>query len=409
MKKLIAFNAGGVDPTLLLRPGYLSVWEDLPYFDGAVFHLLLPEGRFLSQDCHFHAFAWGKQWVALPSAASAADLVTLLRASTKLKTNFLRVNACPRSYQGWEPEGDQTIHWFSPEEEILRGVFANLDFAARVAQAAGCHILLDTEDYQYSYKGDLVRWFTYEDQTRIPQNHGRGWSDYVKAPTAASQDRGVVFWWGYNVLDTIQRAYPNVTVVFTAGHLDAWYRFTHPPEQPADTQQTVPAYDSAVWSSLEYGLIPQFINGMLSARLPGTRLVNFSEFTYDFKTHDEYELLTGWQTTGISPLLANQAELQNLGFAAGSMFDHFKPDADPGEMSPDEYEISVRLAKQYTDEFVILYNEHSWGPWQCNPNPPNELQYVVCPDNVLCPPPYNTQRAYVPAAYRQSAAKGWNT
>lgn len=223
---------GDAPPTTCMKD-HIDEMEQLP-FDGVVMGIQPNAGaKNISWDI------WG------PTKLRAEDYSRSIEAlkSTKFKRftdNFLTLNVAP----GY-------IDWF---DEDFSTVIANVRLLARITKECRIKgILLDVEQYEGQP-------FCYQAQ--------RQWDEHSFADYQTQvRKRGREF------IKAINAEYPDATILLTFGYTIAY-------------GNTTKAGDTLEKSS--YGLLTAFIDGLLDAAGPKTRIHDGYEHAYGFKTESEF-------------------------------------------------------------------------------------------------------------------------
>lgn len=222
-------ESGFDEPDPAFMRAHVAQMEAQP-FDGVVYHVGPDRGgdaRGLSGA--FTWQAWGtRRWTDADLAADLRDLQAI--RWTRFRHNFLRVNVTPG------------VDWYDDNSAVL----ANLTLAASVAKRAGSRgVCLDTETYD--------RWlFSYPRQKLRSR---RSFADYQ----AQVRRRGA------EVMRALEQGYPGLTVFLTL--TGTW----------ADIERRG---DRIPFATGKYGLLPAFVDGMVSAASPQAKIVDGMEASY---------------------------------------------------------------------------------------------------------------------------------
>ncbi|NUQ63636.1 MAG: hypothetical protein HUU20_14260 [Pirellulales bacterium] len=287
--------------------------EQLP-FDGLVFHADSSRGGNLAWEI------WGSRRF---DAAEFQHAVDDLKATPfrRLGERFLRVNVAPGN-----------VDWFDdPAWTVVRD---NFGVAAGLAKESGCAgFMFDVEQYN-------ALLFDYRKQ---PQGQGRSFSDYQ----AKVRQRGRQW------MEEVGRRFPEITILLTFG-----YRIAQP---PAGKDR----------SAVEYGLYADFLDGMLEACGPQARLVDAWEFSYPYKTEEQFHKAYDSITTESLQWTAVPEQYRkhvSAGFGiwmdcgwrqVGWNLDDFSKN----HFTPADFEKSVRAALKLSDRYVWIYTEQPrWWP-----------------------------------------------
>lgn len=281
--------------------------EQFP-FDGLVFHATSGKGANLAWE------VWGrKKFTPDDFRQAVADLKAT--KFNRFTDRFLRVNVTPGN-----------VDWF--DDDAWACVVNNFGVAAQVAKEGRCKgFMFDTEQYEgvkvfdYRKQKDKGKKTFAEYQAKVRQR-GREW---VKA---------------------VNRHFPDVTVLLTFG-----YALSQPSGWAKDR------------SGAEYGLLADFLDGVLDACSKETALVDAWEFSYPYKERKQfeqaYETITkkALQWTAVPDKYKAQVK---VGF--GLWMDHKRKGWDVADFSknyfsPGEFEAAVRSALEVSDGYVWVYSE----------------------------------------------------
>jgi hypothetical protein len=301
-KKLIQWGWDEPDPAFMRA--HIDDMERLP-FDGVVFHVNSSQGG------NFVWEMWGSQRFERDEFdASVADLkATNFR---RLTERFLRVNVTP---------GD--VDWF--DDEAWSVVRHNAGVAAQVAHDGGCRgFMFDVEQYQHEL-------FNFE---KLP---GRSWEECRARVRRRGQE------W----MQEVNNAYPDITILLTFG-----YKLAQPPE-------------GMPRSAARYGLLADFLDGMLAACIAETVLVDGWEQSYSYKHPAQFGEA---RETILTAALAWTAEPEkyktNLRAGFGIWLDYDwrhkgwdTEDLGRNYFSPAQFAESVQGALEASDGYVWIYSE----------------------------------------------------
>jgi hypothetical protein len=321
-KKLIEWGWDEPD-THFLRDN-IGRMERLP-FDGVIFHMAGDHGENLTWDI------WGTRPFAVSQfQKSLADLqATPFRRFTD---RFVRVNVTPG-----------TVDWF--DDAAWRIVAQNFGVAAQLARDGGSTgIMFDNEQYQSSL-------FDYRRQKHRDKHSFAEYSAKVKQR-------------GREWMQAVAGHYPNITVLLTFG-----YAITRPRLGEKDRSES------------DYGLWADFLDGMLSACAPATRIVDAFENSYGYRRLEQFqrayrtikEKSADW--TGEKEAFRRHVR---AGFGIWMDNDWNTHGWNPTDFSrnyfqPEGFGESVRLALRLSDEYVWIYTEKPrW--WTNEKLPPAYVQ-----------------------------------
>ncbi len=303
-KKIIEWGWDEPD-TKFLRDN-IEAMERLP-FDGLVFHVVSSRGGNLVWEM------WGSRRFQLDEFEHAIDN---LRATEfrRFTDRFLRVNVTPGS-----------VDWFDDEWSVVLG---NFEVAAQIAkQGSATGFMFDVEQYNEAL-------FNYN---KRKHKDTKSFADYQAKVRSRGQE------W----MKTVNRRFSDITILLTFG-----YRIT----RPAEGQ---PRQDS------HYGLLADFLDGMLDACSDDTRIVDAWEYSYPYKQEKQfrqaYETVTK-SSLEWSAVPEKYRRHVRAGFGiwmdcrwrqVGWNLDDFSKN----HFTPDEFQYAVRFALEHSDEYVWIYTE----------------------------------------------------
>jgi len=338
-KKLIQFSGAARTPEYA-RDNYQEM-DKLP-FDGTVF--LLGRGADrphagkpwdnLSWGC------WGHRYYRWDDVKHNVDELKAAKFK-RLTNNFIEMTVVP---------GD--VDWFDDFGPVVN----NYRLAARIAkQSPNCKgILFDSEVYgtqQYSNMWDY------------DSNYGhQRYSDTSTYDQYATQARQR----GREIMDAMEEEYPGLTVFITHSYTLVWLNWMRDPSRVKET----------AWC---YTLMGPFIDGLHDAAKGGTKIVDGRETAYLYKTKAEFQQAYREGSEEILAMVADPAkykQVRSLGFglymdapAKQGAYGTWMPN-DPKTwwFTPAEWEQSLRLALETSDEYVWIYSEKPgwWGEWKAN-------------------------------------------
>lgn len=305
-KKLIEWGWDEPD-TAFMRQNIASM-EEMP-FDGLVFHVTSARGG---------NFTW-EMWGTRRFERSEFDhAVADLRATPfrRLTDRFLRVNVTPGR-----------VDWF--DDAAWTVVLDNMRVAAQVARDGGCKgFMFDVEQYE----GQL---FHYAKQAHRAT---KSFADYQ----AKVRKRGAEW------INAVAGQYPQITILLTFG-----YSIAQPHGKAKDR------------SEVSYGLLADFLDGMLEACPPGVRLVDAWESAYPYREASQFrqayqtikERSAGWSAVP-------QKYRQHVSAGFGLWMDcnwrsqgWNTTDFSKNHFTPEQFAESLRLALATADEYVWIYTE----------------------------------------------------
>jgi hypothetical protein len=310
-RRLIEMGWDEPDPGFMRR--HLAQLESSP-FDGCVYHLFYetPAGR---EPGRFTWEAWGTR--AFTEAEIDSGLRDLMATRFKrFRWNFLRMNVTPGN-----------LDWFDDYSAVL----SNARLAASVARRGrSAGIFLDTESYEHAL-------FQYPAQ-RDTAKHG------FEGYAAQARRRGA------EVMRAFEQGYPGLTVFLTVG----------------------PSYPYIQWlgdkirlDEGRYGLVPAFVDGMISAASDSARIVDGNEASYPVKNPDDLQAYVHHMTHGVLPWLSDSTRYRRVvSRSFGIWLDHdwrHRPwdlvDPSKSYRPPAALRAVVRRALELADDYVWVYSE----------------------------------------------------
>jgi hypothetical protein len=305
-KKLIEW--GWDEPDAKFMREHVGAMERLP-FDGLVFHATSSKGG------NFTWEAWGGREYSLDEFGQCIDDLNAT-PFRRLTDRFLRVNVTPGR-----------VDWF--DDRAWAGVVHNAGVAAEVARRGGCKgFMFDVEQYE-------GRPFDYG---RQEHRDTKTFADYQ----AQVRRRGGEW------VRAVNRHFPDVTVLLTFG-----YSIAQPRGQARDRSQAA------------YGLLADFLDGVLDGCSETTALVDAWESSYRYKEPAQferaYETITktalGW--TAVPEKYRKHAR---AGFGLWMDADWRKKGWDLADFAknyftPDQFEAALRSALRRSDRYVWVYTE----------------------------------------------------
>jgi hypothetical protein len=305
-RKLIEW--GGNEPDTRFLRAHIEQMEKLP-FDGVIFHVVGDHNENICWDI------WSDRRFAVTQfQKSLADLkATPFRRFTE---RFVRVNVTPGK-----------VDWFDDAAWTI--VAHNFGAAAEIAKQGHCTgIMFDDEQYQSAL-------FDYRQQKHRAKKSFAEYGSKVRQR-------------GREWMQEVAGHYPNITILVTFG-----YAVTRPRLGEKDRSES------------DYGLWADFLDGMLSACAPGTRIVDAFENSYGYRRPEQFdrayrtikEKALGW--TGEKEAYRRHVQ---AGFGIWMDNDWNKygwnaTDFSKNYFKPEGFGESVRLALQRTDEYVWVYTE----------------------------------------------------
>ncbi len=305
-KKVLEWGWDEPDTTFIRR--HIADMERLP-FDGLIFHMNSSTKGNLSWE------AWGpRRFTQAEFRKAVEDLkATPFRG---FRDRFLRMNVTPGK-----------TDWFDDAEwDVVRRNFA---VAAQLARQTGCKgFMFDVEQYE----GQL---FNYAKQKHTAD---RSFAVYRKQVRQRGRE------W----IRAINGPFPDITILLTFG-----YSIARPATPGADR------------STAGYGLLADFLDGVLDACTPGTVLVDAWESSYGYKHAAQFT--RAYQTIKKHALdwTANPARYrEHIRAGFGIWLDNNwrrkgwnTSDFTRNYFTPPEFEMAVRSALQASDKYVWIYTE----------------------------------------------------
>lgn len=318
-KKIIEW--GWDEPDTKFMRDNVETMEQFP-FDGLVFHATSGKGDNLSWE------VWGaKKFVADEFRQAIEDLKAT--RFNRFTDRFLRVNVTPA-----------TTDWF--DDDAWAAVANNFGVAAQVAKEGRCQgFMFDTEQYE----GVTV--FDYGQQR---DKDKKSFGEY----------RAKVRQRGQQWAQAVNQQFPDITILLTFGYDVTYWQAANPQDR----------------STAAYGLLADFLDGVLDACTQETVLVDAYEFSYAYKERQQfeeaYESITKKALDATAVPAKYQAQVK-AGF--GLWMDHKKKDWDVADFtqnyfSPAEIEAAVRSALDVSDGYVWIYSERP--KWWTNEMLPKE-------------------------------------
>ena len=307
-KKLIEF--GWDEPDTAFMRKHIREMERRP-FDGCVFDIKSngPEViRLIDQ-------GWGKRAFTLQQFQTALDDLKATHF-IRFTDNFLRFDVTP---------GD--VDWFDDFSAIL----ANARLAAKIAhegKAAG--LLFDVEPYAKNL------W----DYRQTRDKKSKTFDEYAKQ----TRTRGQEF------MRAIQGEFPNVKIMLTFGWSVA-------------NMQT--GGDRSKLPSIDYGLLPAFLNGMLDVANPRAKIIDGYELSYAYKNEVDFDEAARKMREAVLPFVSDPDQYRahlSVGFGIWMDQDWRKYGWDTHDFgknyfNPDSFGSSVKHALKRCDEYVWIYTE----------------------------------------------------
>jgi hypothetical protein len=318
-KKLIEW--GWDEPDTKFMRDNIEKMEQFP-FDGLVFHAMSAKKENLSWE------VWGKKKFAPEDFKQAIDDLKATKFH-RFTERFLRVNVTPGN-----------LDWF--DDEVWANVANNFGVAAHVAKEGRCKgFMFDTEQYE------RVTDFDYRQQKR-------------KDTKTFAEHQAKVRQRGREWIKAVNEQYSNITILMTFGYdICLWHA-----EKPGDR------------STAAYGLLADFLDGVLEGCSKKTVLVDGWEFSYPYKERKKFE--QAYETITKNSLSITAVPEKYTGHVKagfGLWMDHKNKgwdvaDFSKNHFSPAEWQSSVRSALEVSDGYVWIYSERP--KWWTNELLPQE-------------------------------------
>lgn len=318
-KKLIEW--GWDEPDTKFMRQNVEKMEQFP-FDGLVFHVTSGKGENLSWE------VWGGRKFTPDDFKQAVEDLNATKFN-RLTDRFLRVNVTPAK-----------TDWF--DDDAWASVASNFGVAAQVAKAGGCKgFMFDTEQYEgvtvFDYRQlknkDKKTFAEFQDKVR---QRGREW---VKA---------------------VNERYPDITILLTFGYDTSLWRAAKPKDR----------------STAAYGLLADFLDGVLDASSKETVIVDAYEFAYPYKERKQFEAAHDTITKkALDWTTAPEKYKAHVRAGFGLWMDHKRKGWDVADFSknyfsPAEFESAIRSALEVSDGYVWIYSERP--KWWTNEMLPKE-------------------------------------
>ncbi len=229
-KKVIEW--GWDEPDTKFMRQNIEKMEQFP-FDGLVFHAMSSKGENLSWE------VWGGRKFAFDDFKQAVDDLKTTKFN-RFTDRFLRVNITPGK-----------VNWF--DDEAWANIANNFSVAAQIAKEGRCKgFMFDTEQYEgitlfdYRQQKDKKKFADYQAKVR---QRGQEW---IKA---------------------VNQHYPDITILLTFGYDVSYWRAKTPKDR----------------STAAYGLLADFLDGVLEACSKQTTIVDGYEFSYPYKERKQFQ------------------------------------------------------------------------------------------------------------------------
>ena len=298
---------GWDEPNTKFMRENIAQMEQSP-FDGVVFHADISKGGPMFWEM------WGTRKFNLDEFQHAIEdlRATKFQRFTEL---FLRINVTPGG-----------TDWF--DDQAWATVAHNGGIAAQIAKQGKCRgFMFDTEQYEKQL-------FDYAQQ---PHRNSKTFADYGKQVRLR----------GKQWITEVNRHYPEITILLTFGY------YTAHREKGKDRSQS------------DYGLLADFLDGVLEGCSDQTKLVDGWEFSYAYYTRPQFEdayrtiKTESLEWTAVKDKYARQVD---AGFGLWMDYNWRKEGWDVNDFSknhftPAQFESSLRAALSVADQYVWLYTE----------------------------------------------------
>jgi hypothetical protein len=348
-KKLIHL---GIDtPDINSLPKNINQMELTP-FDGWVFCVRSKNPQLSVLDGRPRVFdftwgGWGKRAFTRDEVQSSIDNLKKTKFS-KFTDNFIRFCTTPGE-----------VDWFESHDMILN----NVSVAALIAKEGGMKgIFFDPEAYEAPI------W----DYNKQRDAKTKSYAEYA----AQVRKRGA------EVMNAFQKTYPDITILLAFGHSVNYVR-GHTDNKDKSIRFPKYSNDPRKLQYCEYGLLSEFLNGMVEAAGPKAKLIDGFEDDYlSYHYWRAKEFVEGHRIVSekVLPFVTDTAKYKkayscsfgvwlDTDWMAGLDRDNYPADGRddyPGwsnkdfsrnYFQPEELEISLENALKYTDEYVWLYSE----------------------------------------------------
>jgi len=304
-KKLLEWGWDEPD-TKFIREN-IDKMEQFP-FDGLVFHVVSSQGGNLVWEM------WGSRKFELEEFQHSIDNLKATKFR-RFTDRFLRVNATP---------GD--VDWF--DDNAWSVVLHNFGVAARVAQQGGCKgFMFDVEQYNHGL-------FDFSKQKHAG---GKSFADYQAKVRQRARE------W----MKEVNRGFPEVTILLTFG-----YRLAQPTGS-GDRRDS------------HYGLLADFLDGMLDACSDDTEIVDAWEYSYPYKQEEQFrQAYDTIKTKSLEWTAVPDAYRRHVRAGFGIWMDcrwrqvgWNVEDFSKNHFTPAEFETALRSALHRSDEYVWIYTE----------------------------------------------------
>ena len=131
--------------------------------------------------------------------------------------------------------------------------------------------------------------------------------------------------------------------------------------------------------TIEYSLLPAFLDGMVDVAAPGVKIIDGYEISYRFKEKNEFEVGRRHMEQDVLPWVSDAKKYRQVfssGFGIWMDFDWRKLGWDlehpeKNFFTPESLEKSIRAAMEVSDQYVWLYTESP--KWWTSSGKPDKL------------------------------------
>ena len=332
-KKVIQF--GYDDPDSNTFVAQIDLMKNQP-LDGSVFTTRPVTGT----NNEFTWQAWGTTVFSRPEMQHAVDELASVNFGNFNET-FMRMCVTPAN-----------VDWFDDFSTII----ANCGTAAWiVAQGGAKGIMFDLENYE----GQL---WLYSAQK-------------YKTTKTFAQYQAQVRLRGQEVMQAMQAEDPNIIIFLPVAYSYVW--------SPSQINGNL-----ALLPTVEYGLMPSFLDGMLDVAGAGVAFVDGYEASYGFKTLSQFQNAKTVMQTGCLPIVADDSKYAaKFSFGFGLWMDYQANSGNwhenPSQFSlnhftPDEFQTALEYALSVSDEYVWIYSETLfWWDYHGTRNIPHAYKAAV--------------------------------
>ena len=319
-RKLIVFGYNTQEPSVI--PGNMDLYEASP-IQGMVIGVTIPRREQPTERPPTNRFDWLAWGVELDDAdvAESIRLLRSRRASEHVTELFLRLNCTP---------GD--TDWFD-DEAWARRVANNWRLAGRIVREGRLRgIMFDTELYRHCTRLWSYQW--------AGQDGMHSWPECVD----------MAFERGRENMRALNREVADVDILVTLMH--GWVAKSIGEPNP----------DHLIHHP--YGLMPAYLDGMLSAKHERTRIYDGWEGAYRYKRREQFEQAVVSMREAARLSLVPMTYRKQLRTSFGIWTDDAKGQWDPSRpyYSAQQLEATLRDAFEFSDRYVWLYQEriHPW-------------------------------------------------